>query len=327
VLNEARAVEGLVADIAAQDFAGELEVLVIDSGSSDGSIERLLAAAEHAGLDVAVVDNPAGTVPPGLNLAIARAGGDLIVRLDCKARYPSDYVRLCATAAEETGAWNVGGVIVPEGRTIAQRAVACAMDSPFGGIAWTRHAANAERIQVDTVYCGAYRPEVFNRIGLFDEAIPGAHEDEFNFRLRRAGGEIVLDPAIRAYYAPRDSLREVFSQYYGYGRWKVPAMVKHRRVLSGRSLAPLAFVASVGLLAVPATRAGGARRLLGAELAVYAALTVGFGADAVGRRGESWRLLPRVLAVFPTFHLGYGLGMLHGWLRAGLPASETKAGA
>ena len=61
-----------------------------------------------------VIDNPAGWVSHGLNACIREAQGDLIVRLDCHSRYPGDYLRRCAELSQQTGAWNVGGRLVPD---------------------------------------------------------------------------------------------------------------------------------------------------------------------------------------------------------------------
>jgi succinoglycan biosynthesis protein ExoA len=314
--NEAEYVGGFVADLAAQDFAGGLEVLVADGSSTDGSAELLRAAAAGAGVALDVLPNPAGWVSPGLNACIRRSTGDLIVRLDCHTRYPREYLRLCAAAAEETGAWNVGGLVVPEGLTPMERAVACAMDSPFGGIGWTRHSASRERVEVDTVTFGAFRPDAFREAGLFDEQLVRNQDDELNVRLRLRGGRIVLDPRIVVRYRPRGSLPAVWRQYYEYGFWKVPVMRKHRRVLSARSLAPLALVTSLAGFAVATPVSATARAALAAEVGAYAAGALAFGVLAVRRRGEPPALAPRVAAVFPAFHLAYGAGMAHGWLRA-----------
>lgn len=316
MLNEVEHVDDLVSDLAAQDFDGEVEILVADGGSTDGSVERLEAAAARVGLErVTVVDNPARWVAYGLNACIRRATGDLIIRLDCHSRYPPDYLRRCALAAAETGAWNVGGLVVPEGRTPTERAVACAMESPFGGVTWTREASTPSRVDVDTVMLGAFRPHAFRAAGLFDESLVRNQDDEFNLRLRRAGGRIVLDPAIRLRYIPRGSLGAVARQYYEYGLWKVPVMRKHRQVVSARSMAPIAFLLSLAALAAASARWPAAGRALGAEVGLYAASAVAFGAASVRRRGEPWHLTPRVVAVFPSFHVPYAVGMLHGWLR------------
>ena len=315
IRNEGSNVEHFVSDLAAQDFPGDVEVLVADGNSDDGSAERLRDAAWAAGLNLRVLDNPAGWVSHGLNACIREAHGDLIVRLDCHSRYSADYLRRCAELSERTGAWNVGGRLVPTGTTPMERAVACAMDSPFGGIGWTR-AAGGGPVETDTVTFGAFRPEAFKHAGLFDETLVRNQDDEFNLRLRRAGGQIVLDPDITVMYRPRGSIGRVWRQYYEYGLWKVPVMLKHRRVLTVRSLAPLAFVLGTGALGVSIARYPLARRLLVVQWSLYGAAGLAFAVRSVRERGESWGLLPRVLAAFPAFHLGHGSGQAVGWLRA-----------
>lgn len=316
MLNEAEHIETFVDDVAAQDFAGEVELLVADGASTDESPALLRRAADRAGIDLTIIPNPARWVAPGLNLCLERASGDLLVRLDCHTRYPTDYLRRCADAARETMAWQVGGLLVPKGRTHMERAVACATDSPFGGVNWTRWGRTLERVDVDTVYCGAYRPDAFARAGLFDESLVRNQDDELALRIRRSGGRIVLDPRIRQYYVPRGSFRRVFRQYYEYGLWKVPVMLKHRQVVSARSLAPVALVGSMLALGLLGTRSRAARRLLAAELAAYAASAVAFAVVSVEAHDEDRTVLPRTIAVYPTVHFAYGLGFLRGCLRA-----------
>ena len=316
IRNEGSNVEHFVSDLAAQDFPGSIEVLVADGISDDGSAERLRQAAWAAGLNVRVLENPAGWVSQGLNACIREADGDLIVRLDCHSRYPADYLRRCAELSERTGAWNVGGRLVPTGTTPTERAVACAMDSPFGGIGWTRATTEAVRRDSDTVTYGAFRPETFERVGLFDESLLRNQDDEFTLRIRRAGGRVLLDSRIRVEYTPRGSYRGVFRQYFDYGFWKVKVMRKHRQVLSGRSLVPPLFVASLIVLVPLALFFPWARIVLALELLAYAFGAVVFGFRSVRARRQPLRLLPRVVAVYPMFHLGYGLGLLWGLLKS-----------
>jgi succinoglycan biosynthesis protein ExoA len=321
--NEAGHIDDFVGDIAAQDYDGDVELLVADGRSTDGSVELLRAAAERHGIAAKVLDNPARWVSAGLNSCIRAASGDLIVRVDCHSRYPSDYLRRCVTAAQETRADNVGGVFVPRGRTRTERAVGLAMDSPFGGIHWTRHGPN-ERVEVDTVPYGAFRANVFDRVGYFDESLVRNQDDEFNLRLRLAGGKIVLDPSIRIFYTPRGSFRRLFRQYYEYGLWKPAVMRKHGRVVSARSLAPIAFLASLVVLGLLAPFSKLALLFFAVEAGFYVLGALVFGVLAIRARRESWSLLLGVIASFFIFHVAYGLGMTVGWLRGALrrePAS------
>ena len=327
MLNEEGQVGLLVEDLAAQDFAGELEVLVADGGSTDRSRELLARAAAAAGLDVTIVDNPCGIVSTGLNACIGRCTGELIVRIDCHTRYPADYLSRCVRAADETGAWNVGGVYEAVGRTTTERAVACALATPFGGVNWTRDAGREERVDADTVYLGAFRPFVFERVGLYSEDLVRNQDDELNLRIRRAGGRIVFDPAIRSRYTPRGTLRALGRQYYEYGLWKAVVMAEYRQILSARSLAPVVLVTSLVLLGGASLRSPMARALLGSEVVAYGAASVGFALTGRRQRGEPRRLVPRVAAVYPVLHVAYGVGMLMGAARLRLGGSRLQRGS
>jgi len=186
------------------------------------------------------------------------------------------------------------------------------MDSAFGGIGWTRHEKAEGPIEVDTVTFGAFRAGAFRRAGVFDESLRRNQDDEFNLRLRLNGGRVVLDPSIRLTYTPRGSLPAVFRQYFEYGRWKIPVMRRHRRVLGVRSLAPVVLVLSLLGLAAAAAFWPPAAWMLVLEVALYTVLAVAFGVASLRRRREPIRLLPRAVGAFVAFHVGYGIGMIRG---------------
>jgi len=309
--NEEARVDGLVASVAAQDYRGSIQLIVADGASTDRSVERARAAAARQGVDLVVVENPAQRTASGLNRCIERADADLLVRMDCRARFAEDYVTWCVRTSEETGAENVGGPTLVEGRTTVERSVACAMSSPFGGIGWSRDSG-VERHEHDTVYCGAFAPSVFDHIGGFDESLGSNEDDELNLRLRRAGGRVILDRRIRLWYTPRGRIREVFAQYYRYGLWKPPVMARHRDVLGLRSLVPAAFVATLAALGVASIFSSRALVALAALVAVYGTSAVVFTAVAVRKRREPARIGPAVVASFAAFHVGYGAGLVAG---------------
>ena len=118
-------------------------------------------------------------------------------------------------------------------------------------------------------------------------------------------------------------MQGVFHQYFQYGFWKVPVMRKHRQVLSARSLAPPAFLASLVILVPGAVFVPVARAALLVELAAYACGALVFGFRSLRKRGEPLRLLPRVVAVYPTFHIAYGLGLVWGLVRSSSRFGET----
>jgi hypothetical protein len=102
-------------------------------------------------------------------------------------------------------------------------------------------------------------------------------------------------------------------------------MAKSRRVLSVRSLAPLALVGGGTGLAALAPGSSGARRLLAAGTLAYGLAAVGFASAAARRRGERLRLVPYAAAAYPVMHVGYGLGTAAGLAALSLTSLSAPA--
>jgi succinoglycan biosynthesis protein ExoA len=311
IRNEARSITTSLTAVLGQDYPPyRLEVIVADGMSDDGTREAVDAVVEAAGREAAsvtIIDNPGRAVATGLNAAISKAQGDLIVRVDGHCEVGRDYVSTCVRLLEETGADNVGGITTARGTGVLQRAIALGMSSPFGvGNARFRYASKPG--WVDTVFPGAWRREVFERIGGFDEELVRNQDDELNFRLVQAGGRIWLDPTLRVRYEPRDSLSALWRQYFDYGFHKVRVIQKRRGVASLRHLIPATFVVSllVGVVTAAVTRR---RKLLLSLLVPYVATSVVASARA-GRSDQA--TVPVLPAVFATLHLSYGTGFLTG---------------
>src|SRR4051794_35106873 len=117
-LNERATMRDCLDSLLAQDWPNVVEILVVDGGSTDGT--RDLAA--DSGEPVRVVDNPRVTAAAAMNIGLAEAKGDIVVRADAHTLYGRDYVRRCVEALVDTGADNVGGLMRPVGTTNFGRA-------------------------------------------------------------------------------------------------------------------------------------------------------------------------------------------------------------
>lgn len=310
VRNEARSIERSLGAVIAQDYPRDrLEVLVVDGLSEDGTRELVEGLAErHPG--VRLLQNPGRTQAAGLNLAIRAARGEIVVRIDGRTLVASDYVRQCVELLREGRAENVGGRMVPEGEGRIGRGIACALRSRFAAGDSKFHYAGGEHY-VDTVYLGAFRREVLERIGLYDEAADVNEDYELNVRLRRVGGRILLSPRIRSTYLARPTLGALARQYFRYGRWKARTLRKHpgslvwRQAVAPALVAALAAALALGLVWPPALLGFGA--VAGAYLLACAAAT------ALSSRG-AWSLAPIVFAAFVVIHLSWGAGLWSGLL-------------
>lgn len=314
VRNEAAGIERTAAAILAQNYPPDrLEILFAEGRSTDDTRARLerLAAGEPR---IRVVDNPGGIVSTGLNAALRVARGAFVVRVDGHTEIAPDYVRACVDALERTGADNAGGRMTAVGDGAFGRAVAAATSSRFGVGGARFHYSDREE-WVDTVYLGAWPRQVFARIGLFDEELVRDQDDEFNYRLRAAGGRILLTPAVRSRYTVRGTPRSLFRQYFQYGFWKVRVLQKHAAQMRPRQFAPPLFVlallvAAAAALAFPSAPA--ARLPLAGLAALYLAADLVAAAVEARRQKVNSVLLAFVYSIL---HLAYGSGFLAGLFR------------
>jgi len=306
---EAQTIERCIRSILAQEIPnGSLEIIVADGMSDDGTrgvLQRLAAEDPR----VRVVDNPQGIVSTGLNLALAVARGRFIARMDAHTRYAPDYLAQCLATMEKTGADNVGGPVRAEAEGYLARAIAASFHSPVAVGGSKSHDLNYEG-PLDSVWYGCWRREVFERVGLFDERLVRNQDDEFNLRLRDAGGVVWQSPRIKAWYSSRASLGALFRQYSQYGYWKVKVIQKHKKVASWRHLIPGAFVLSLISLLPLAPFFPRVLEFLIFELVLYffACLLGGF----IAARQKGITLLPILPGVICTCHVAYGLGFLFG---------------
>ena len=327
VRNEAAFIERSLGAVLGQDYPSErLEVIVADGMSNDGT-PKIVSGLKTAHANLRLIDNPREIVATGLNLALREARGEIIVRVDGHTVIASDYVRNCVKALTSTGADNAGGRMTPISRSLFGRAVSAATCSRFG-VGGARFHYSQKQEWVDTVYLGAWRRDLFDRIGNFDETMVRNQDDEFNYRLRAQGGKILLDPTIKSEYQNRATPRALWKQYFQYGYWKVRVLQKHPRQMQLRQFVPPLFVATVVLLALLAVVIKAAWLPLLGVLTLYVLASV-IGSVLTAVR-SSLQVLPLLPLTFALIHFAYGLGFLFGlirfWNRWTNPAGKMKPG-
>lgn len=290
--------------------AERLEILVVDGMSNDGTRERILPYTERYPF-VRLIDNPMKITPAAMNAGIKNASGDIIIRADAHAAYPSDYVSKLVAWMERTGADNVGGVLVtrPGGEGRMAAAIAVAVLHPFGVGNFYFRIGTAKPRWVDTVPFGCWRKSVFARIGLFDEDLVRNQDDELNFRLLRAGGRLLLVPDIVVKYFVRGRLSQLWQMYAQYGFFKPLVARKVRSVVTVRQLVPAGLVCVLALSALAAPFSRYALDLLLGTAGIYAVTNL---ACSLWAAQEDLILAAYIPAAFVTIHAAYGSGFLRG---------------
>ena len=231
VLNEEGHIRDSVAAMRGQHFAGTLEFLVVDGGSSDRTREILL---ELAASDprIRVLDNPRRITSSGLNVALGHARGRYVARMDAHTEYQANYVALGIRRLREGDTAWVSGPPVPVGRGPVSRAVALALRSPLGrggSRKWAAEAGEpAREYALDSgVFAGVWERETLLACGGWDEDWMVNQDSEMAGRFLAAGEPLICLTGMAAFYTPRDSLRGLWRQYLRYGEFREKTAVRH----------------------------------------------------------------------------------------------------
>lgn len=311
VRNEEKYITACVQSIFAQDYPVEkMEVIFVDGCSQDRTVEMLHAMQkEHP--QIVVLHNPNRTVPYAMNIGIRASRGEIIVRLDAHAEYPSDYVRLSVETLQNIDCDNAGGVFVTRGRGFMGDVIAQMLKTPLG-VGNATYRLTDQDGYVDTVPFGCFRRELFDRIGYFDERMTRNQDNELNHRIRKNGGKIYLNHNIRVKYYCRDTMRGIMKMGYMNGKWNVITMTLVPGSMGVRHFVPLAFVLSTILLVLltALTRSWLFGGLLALEWGAYLLLDAFYSYTIAKEKGMKY--LPVELILYPAFHFAYGFGSLAG---------------
>jgi glycosyltransferase involved in cell wall biosynthesis len=310
--NEEATIRLLLEAIEKQTFPHEeIEVLISDGLSTDRTRQEITEfQTSHPGICIHLIDNDRRTIPSGLNTAIQAACGEFIVRLDAHSRPYPDYVERCINALREGKGDNIGGIweIQPGGQNWITRSIAAAASHPLGvGDAYYRVGGEARA--VDTVPFGAYRRALIDRIGHYDESLLTNEDYELNVRIRKTGGVVWLDPAIRCVYYARPDLRSLARQYFRYGYWKGKMLQRYPGTVRWRQLLPPIFTLSLIILVAGAFFIPPLAGLFLSEILIYwLAMTIA-GINTALKKDDLSMIIGFPLAV-ATMHLSWGSALL-----------------
>lgn len=309
--NEAGFIGRCLASLEAADLDHErTTVLVCDGMSDDGTRAEIEGFTRRLPWMV-LLDNSHRTTPQALNLGLRHVPFDVGIILGAHAEVEPDFVTCnLATLRSDDTVGCSGGIITSEYGDDTSRQIGSAMGHPFGvGSAHFRTGLYSG--YVDTVAFGAYRREVFERVGWFNEELVRNQDDEFNYRVTEAGFRIKLDPSIRSSYHVRASYRKLFRQYRQYGYWKVYVNRLHGAITTVRQLVPAAWVAFLLAGAPLCALLPDLRWAFAGGVALYLITA----AASAWRASACVRDVPGVMLAFVVLHLAYGIGYWQGILR------------
>lgn len=239
---EEKVIAKTIASLLAQDYPGELDVVVVDDGSPDGTYEAA-ASAYRGNARVAVHRKANGGKASALNYGIGRARGEIIVALDADTVFHTDTVRRLVQPLEDPHVGAVAGNAKVGNRlnlVTRWQAVEYVSSQNLD----RRAFALLDCITVVPGAVGAWRKSVIDDLGGFSEDTL-AEDQDLTIAIHRAGHAVAYVPEAVALTEAPDTLRGLANQRFRWSFGTLQCMWKYRRAL----LRPSA--GSLGLVAMP----------------------------------------------------------------------------
>ena len=314
IYNEEKYISQFLDSISQQDYPkDDLEILLVDGMSKDRTRDIISEYANKYPC-LRLVDNPQQTVPYAMNNGIKSAKGDVIIRLDAHAEYPSNYfIVLVQKLNELEGAENVGGVCItlPCNETVAAVAIAECLSNKFGmGNSYFRVGAK-EVMSVDTVPFGCFRKSLFDKVGLYDTDMIRNQDDELNGRIIKNGGKIYLLPDVEIKYFARDKISKVRKMFYQYGLYKPLGNKKLGSPATIRQFFPLLFVIGLVVGLILCLLFPVLLPFYGAVIVLHLLIGVIEGIKSA-RKTYKYGCIFFMPYIFLNMHISYGIGYLRG---------------
>ena len=254
-LNEEADIAGCVDAVGLQDHgADRIQLVLVDSNSSDGTVAVALEAARRYDFAEVVVDhNPRRRTSVSLNVGLESAKGDYVARIDARSRVATDYISTCLRDMDDPSVGVVGGAQVARPRSdgSVDAGIARALRNRWA-TGLSRYRRGTTSGPSDTVWMGFFRTDQLRALGGWSESVALNEDYDLNRRYREDGRVVWFDHTIRSGYLPRASLRLLARQYFYFGRVKGMWWARGDRPVP-RQVAllalPIAGAAALGVLA------------------------------------------------------------------------------
>jgi glycosyltransferase involved in cell wall biosynthesis len=308
VCNEEIYIDNCIKSLLLQDYPLDaMEWIFVDGCSTDNTYELIQRYTKKYPNLIKLLKNPNKTVPYAMNIGIGEAKGEYIIRLDAHADYAIDYISKCVYYLDTTDADNVGGIAETKSKGFVGNTIAAMLSSKFG-VGNSQFRTNGKSGYVDTVPFGAFRKEVFEKWGGYDERLTRNQDNEMNYRIRKNGGKIYLASDIHFSYYCRDSIKGISDMAIKNGMWNIITMKLCPGSMGVRHFIPLTFVLSIILLPILSIVFKPFLCLFKIEIILYFLLDMFFSL----KLKKDWKTFGMLMILFPMFHITYGIGSMKG---------------
>ena len=286
------------------------EIIVIDGGSTDGTLDVIKELQDTYNLDsfsIKVIPNSKKILATGWNIGIQSAKGEYVVRIDAHATAEKDFIEKSVETMMRVDAVCVGGKLTSKSLNGEENAISYVLSSPFG-VGNSSFRVSEDEGYADTAVYGLYKKVIFEKAGYFDEKMVRNQDIEMHSRIKKAGGMFYFNPEIKSTYYTRNTVKKMLKQAYGNGQWNMVLLKKGSGALSIRHLVPFFFV--LGLIG--SIILGFIHPIFWIIGIVVIILHLGLGIYFACKKTKTLSQVLTMPFLFISLHFAYGLGYIRG---------------
>jgi GT2 family glycosyltransferase len=237
VFNGARTLGRCLEALANQTIdARNYQVIVVDDGSSDGSGD---IAARHG---ATVLRHKNAGAATARNRGARKARGEILLFTDADCEPQRDWIEQMLAPFARADVAGVKGAYRTWQRSLVARFAQAEYEEKYD------RQARMEWIDFVDTYAAAYRRDIFLEHGGFDPSFGLDEDQEFSFRLARAGQRLVFAPQAIVYHQHPASMGAYARRKLRLGFWKVRVHARHPTKALRDSYTPWTQKAQLALL-------------------------------------------------------------------------------
>jgi glycosyltransferase involved in cell wall biosynthesis len=210
VRDEADSMAGFLDGLLSQSRPPD-EIVLVDGGSTDGTVTAIERARETAPVPIRLIEAPGANISRGRNIAIENASHEAIAVTDAGTRPDRDWLeKLIAPLERDPELAVSSGFFLPGGSGWRQRTLAIVI--------------TPQREEIDPVaFLPSSRSVAFRRswwrlVGGYPEWLRHCEDLVFDLELRRADARFAFAPDAIVVWDARPGLRSFARQYFNYAR-------------------------------------------------------------------------------------------------------------
>jgi cellulose synthase/poly-beta-1,6-N-acetylglucosamine synthase-like glycosyltransferase len=251
--NEEATLERCLASLEKLNYPSDkLEIILINDGSTDGTKKIIEGYIRKSKYNCKYIETEGVGAPKARNIGLNSAKGEDVAFTDADCIVERDWLMDLVKNFNNKEIVSVGGPnITPEDDTELAKCVGVVLT--FLSKPGSRYASIPNKpmeIYHNPTCNVAYRKEVIEEVGGFNEKLVNCEDEELDYRIKDRGYKILYTPDAKVYHYRRPTWKKFAKMAYSYAVGRMQAIKLHQKMGRWYHYTPPAIISTIILLLI-----------------------------------------------------------------------------